>query len=93
MKKLLISTLMLSFFALSANAEVDKFVSSTIYDVKTSPIAQMMENATKRAMKNNNRQKQNVQNVQNRQQRYQNQYQQQQNNQQNNYRKTTSGWS
>ncbi len=70
MKKLLITTLFLTFIGLSANAEVDKFVSSTKYNVKTSPIAQMMENATKRAMKNENKQ-QNVRNNRQRPQRAQ----------------------
>lgn len=88
MKKLFLFTLVLSFCALSANAEVDKFVSSTKYNVKTNPLAQMMENATKKSMQNNRSSKQNVQNVQNRQQQYNQQY----NNQQNNVKKTTSGW-
>ena len=85
MKKLFLFTLLLSFCALSASAEVDRFVSSTKYKVKTNPLAQMMENSTKKTMDKN---KQNQQNVQNKKQQYNQQY----NRQQNNVKKTTSGW-
>ena len=92
MKKIFLFTLLFAFIALSANAELDRFESSTKYNVKTNPLAQMMENATKKSMQKNNQQKQNMQQ---RKQNTQNQkpnYNQQYNKQQNTYKKTTSGW-
>lgn len=95
MKKIFSLTLLLTFCALSASAEVDKFVSSTKYNVKTNPLAQMMENATKKSMQNNQTTSQSTKNYQNKQQNYNknyNNYNKQYNTQQNNVKKTSSGW-
>lgn len=96
MKKLLFCTLILGLCALNANADssptVDKFVPSTSVKVKTSPLADMMENATKNAT-SKSQQKQSS--AQKKTPSAQQPYTQQPFNPQpkQDYRNTTSGWS